>query len=133
MPPRRNVLKNAQGEKMLDELDVVHCVYPAWTMAQYLPDFKKAYVSVHYLKERKHILSIGGYDENYIIYEDNMLINELYVRKEFVVINKKIRTSARLYKKHGVWKLQHHFWTIYVKKWFGASADELFAYYKKHI
>jgi hypothetical protein len=32
-------------------------------MAQYLPDFKKAYVSVHYLKERKHILSIGGYDE----------------------------------------------------------------------
>jgi rSAM/selenodomain-associated transferase 2 len=77
--------------------------------------------------------AIGGYDENYIIYEDNMLINELYVRKEFVVINKKISTSARLYKKHGVWKLQYHFWTIYVKKWFGASADELFAYYKKHI
>ena len=77
--------------------------------------------------------AIGSYDENYVIYEDNMLINELYARKEFVVINKKIKTSARLYKKHGVWKLQHYFWTIYVKKWFGASADELFAYYKKHI
>lgn len=76
---------------------------------------------------------IGGYDENYIIYEDNMLINELYARKEFVVINKKIKTSARLYRKHGVWKLQYHFWTIYVKKWFGASADELLAYYKKYI
>ena len=58
-----DVLKNAQSEKMLDEVDVVHCVYPAWTMAQYLPNFKKAYVSVHYLKERKHILAIGGYDE----------------------------------------------------------------------
>ena len=76
---------------------------------------------------------IGGFDESYIIYEDNILINELYKRKQFVVINKKIRTSARLYKKHGIWKLQYHFWTIYVKKWFGATADELFAYYKKHI
>ncbi|TCK67433.1 rSAM/selenodomain-associated transferase 2 [Winogradskyella wandonensis] len=76
---------------------------------------------------------IGGYDESYIIYEDNILINELYKRKEFVVINKKIKTSARLYKRHGVWKLQYHFWAIYVKRWFGASADELFAYYKKHI
>ncbi|MCB0383550.1 MAG: TIGR04283 family arsenosugar biosynthesis glycosyltransferase [Psychroserpens sp.] len=76
---------------------------------------------------------IGGYDENYIIYEDNVLINELYSRHQFVVINKKIRTSARLYKKHGVWTLQYYFWSIYVKKWFGASADDLYAYYKKHI
>ncbi|WP_111682235.1 TIGR04283 family arsenosugar biosynthesis glycosyltransferase [Winogradskyella tangerina] len=77
--------------------------------------------------------AIGGFDENYMIYEDNILINELYARKEFVVINKKIRTSARLYKKVGIWKLQYHFWAIYVKRWFGASADELLAYYKRHI
>ncbi|WP_458628747.1 TIGR04283 family arsenosugar biosynthesis glycosyltransferase [Winogradskyella sp. PC D3.3] len=76
---------------------------------------------------------IGGYNENYIIYEDNILINELYARNEFTVINKKLTTSARLYRKHGVWKLQYHFWTIYVKKWFGASANELLAYYKRHI
>lgn len=76
---------------------------------------------------------IGGYNENYAIYEDNILINELYARNQFVVINKKIKTSARLYRKHGVWKVQYHFWTIYVKKWFGASADDLLAYYKKHI
>ncbi|MFK7832019.1 MAG: TIGR04283 family arsenosugar biosynthesis glycosyltransferase [Winogradskyella sp.] len=76
---------------------------------------------------------IGGYDENYIIYEDNILINELYARNQFVVINKKIKTSARLYKKHGVWKVQYHFWTIYVKKWFGASAADLLAYYHRHI
>lgn len=76
---------------------------------------------------------IGGYDENYIIYEDNILINELYKRNEFVVINEKLKTSARMYNKHGVWKVQYHFWTIYVKKWFGASADEMLAYYKRHL
>ena len=76
---------------------------------------------------------IGGYDENYVIYEDNILINELYKRNTFVVINKKIKTSARLYKKIGIWKLQYHFWTIYVKRWFGASAEEMYTYYKRHI
>lgn len=76
---------------------------------------------------------IGGYNEDYIIYEDNILINELYKRKQFVVINKKLKTSARLYKKVGIWKLQYHFWTIYIKRWFGASADEMSAYYKKNI
>ena len=76
---------------------------------------------------------IGGFDESYVIYEDNMLINELYKRKQFTVINKKLKTSARRYEKHGIWKLQYHFWTIYVKKWLGASADELYAYYKKYI
>jgi rSAM/selenodomain-associated transferase 2 len=76
---------------------------------------------------------IGGFDETYVIYEDNILINELYQRNEFVVINKKIKTSARLYERHGIWKLQYHFWAIYVKKWFGASADELYAYYKNYI
>jgi rSAM/selenodomain-associated transferase 2 len=76
---------------------------------------------------------IGGFDETYTIYEDNILINELYKRKEFVVIKETIRTSARLYEKNGVWKLQYHFWTIYVKKWFGASANDLYNYYKKYI
>ena len=76
---------------------------------------------------------IGGFDENFIIYEDNILINELYNRKQFTVINKKLMTSARRYEKHGIRKLQYHYWTIHVKKWFGASAEDLFTYYKKHI
>lgn len=76
---------------------------------------------------------IGGFDESYIIYEDNILINELYSRKQFKVINKKLRTSARRYEKHGIWKLQYHFWAIYVKKWLGASAEDLHNYYKKYI
>jgi rSAM/selenodomain-associated transferase 2 len=76
---------------------------------------------------------IGGYDESYAIYEDNILINELYKRKQFVVIPKWLTTSARRYEEMGIWKLQYHFWTIYVKKWFGASADDIHRYYLKHI
>lgn len=76
---------------------------------------------------------IGGYDENYIIYEDNILISELYLRKQFVVINKKLKTSARMYKNHGIWKLQYLYWMIYVKKWLGADANTLYRYYKKNI
>ncbi|MGY0391663.1 TIGR04283 family arsenosugar biosynthesis glycosyltransferase [Bizionia sp. KMM 8389] len=76
---------------------------------------------------------IGGFDEAYIIYEDNILINELYKRNQFVVIQQKITTSARLYQKRGIWKLQFHFWAIYIKKWLGASPQDLYTYYKKHI
>ena len=76
---------------------------------------------------------IGGYDENYFIYEDNILINELFKRKQFVVIKKSLITSSRLYKRVGIWKLQYHFCAIYLKRWFGASAEELHYYYKKNI
>ena len=74
---------------------------------------------------------IGGYDESYIIYEDNILINELYARNKFVVIQQPLKSSARMYEKYGVWYVQYHFWSIYVKKWMGASAEELHAYYCK--
>ena len=76
---------------------------------------------------------LGCFNEQFTVYEDNDLINKLYLQKEFVVIQKWITTSARRYETNGVWKLQYHFWTIYVKKWFGASADDLYAYYMKYI
>ena len=76
---------------------------------------------------------LRGFDESYMIYEDNDLINKLYARKEFVVIQEKLITSARCYNKNGVWKLQYHFWAIYVKKWLGATAEDLHRYYKKNI
>lgn len=76
---------------------------------------------------------IGGFDENFIIYEDNILISELYKRKCFVVIPQALITSARRYRELGIWKLQYHFWVIHLKKWLGADAVELHAYYAKHI
>ena len=77
--------------------------------------------------------TIGGYNENYTIYEDNILIGELYKRNQFTVINQKITTSARLYKKVGIWKLQYHYLVIYLKRWLGASAEEMLSYYKKNV
>ena len=82
---------------------------------------------------RKLFKEIGGYDEDFMIYEDNILINELYNRNQFIVIQKWIVTSARLYDRKGIWRLQYHFWTIYVKRWLGASADDIYTYYLKHI
>ncbi len=76
---------------------------------------------------------IGGFDESFIIYEDNDLINKLYVKKQFIVINKKLKTSARLYERVGIWKLQYHFWVIYIKKWLGATPKELYRYYLDNI
>lgn len=76
---------------------------------------------------------IGGYNEQFVVYEDNDLINKLYTMKQFVVIQEWISTSARRYKTNGIWKLQYHFWAIYIKKWFGASSEELYNYYKKNI
>jgi len=76
---------------------------------------------------------VGGFDQRYTIYEDQILTNQLYKRKQFVVIQHWIETSARLYEKKGVWYLQYHFLMIYLKKWLGASAEEIYTYYKKHI
>jgi rSAM/selenodomain-associated transferase 2 len=76
---------------------------------------------------------IGGYDERFMIYEDNILINELYKKNQFKVIQKPIITSARLYERKGIWTLQYHFWTIYIKRWMGTSSEDIYRYYNKYI
>ena len=82
---------------------------------------------------RKLFEEIGGYNEDYMIYEDNILINELYARDSYVVIPHQITSSARLYENKGVFYVQYHFLNIYLKRWMGADPDELLVYYKKHI
>ncbi len=82
---------------------------------------------------KKLFNEIGGFNEQFTVYEDNDLINKLYARKEFVVIQKWLTTSARRYHHNGVWKLQYHFCVIYLKKWMGASAEDLYKYYIKNI
>jgi len=76
---------------------------------------------------------IGGYDESYVICEDSVIVKKLYGVNQFTVINKKLITSARRYEKNGIWKLQYHFFRIHFMKYFGASAETLLSYYKKHI
>lgn len=82
---------------------------------------------------RELFAEVGGYDERFTIYEDNDLINKLYARNQFVVIQEWLTTSARRYDENGVWKLQYHFFGIYLRKWFGASAEDLHEYYLKNI
>jgi rSAM/selenodomain-associated transferase 2 len=77
--------------------------------------------------------AIGGYNEDFAIYEDNDLIAKLFTRNQFVVIQKWLTTSSRCYNKHGVWKLQYHYLNIHLKKFFGASAADLNHYYLKHV
>lgn len=76
---------------------------------------------------------IGGYNETYPIYEDNIIIAELYKRKKFSVIQKWIFASPRLYDKLGVWKLQWIYIVIYLKSWQGADAEDIYKYFKQKV
>lgn len=77
--------------------------------------------------------TIGGFNEDFKIYEDNDLISRLYAKNEFVVIQKWLTTSPRCYNTNGIWRLQFHYWTIHLKKWFGASPNDLNQYYLKYV
>lgn len=76
---------------------------------------------------------IGGYNTKYLIYEDNILIAELYKRQQFKVIPHWLISSSRRFSKIGTVKLQLLFWAIYFKKLIGTPPDELYDFYKKHI
>jgi len=77
--------------------------------------------------------TIGGFDENFTIYEDNDFIEKLYNQNKFIVIQEWLSTSARKYTKHGIWTLQFHFLTIHLKKMLGATPEHLYQYYLNHI
>ena len=83
--------------------------------------------------KRTLFYEIGAFNEEFKIFEDQLIVKELYRRNQFVVIQKWLTTSARLYERVGIWKLQYHFWTIYVKRWFGASSENIYRYYNRHI
>lgn len=77
--------------------------------------------------------SLNGYNENFDVYEDCELINRIYGHYSFTIIDDYVITSARRYAQNSTWKLQYHFAIIHLKKWLGASAEELHRYYKKNI
>ncbi len=76
---------------------------------------------------------IGGYDEQFIVYEDNDLVERLFAINTFVIIPQDVITSARKYREIGVWRLQYHFLNIHMRKWMGASSEELYRYYKNKV
>lgn len=76
---------------------------------------------------------LNGYNENYGVYEDCEFIGRVYQNYKFTIINDYVVTSSRKYDRNGSWRLQYHFTMIHLKKWTGASADELNRYYRRHI
>ncbi len=77
--------------------------------------------------------ALNGYNESFTVYEDCEFINRIYDNYSFTIIDKHVTTSARRYAQNGAWKLQYHFAVIHLKKWLGASAEDLHRYYKQHI
>jgi len=82
---------------------------------------------------KKMFDNIGGYNESFVIYEDNEIIKHLYQQKQFCVIPKNIVTSARRYRINGVCKLQYHFSVIHLKRKLGHSPERMLDYYKKNV
>ncbi|MBE0393839.1 TIGR04283 family arsenosugar biosynthesis glycosyltransferase [Flavobacterium sp. PL002] len=76
---------------------------------------------------------IKGFNEEYVIYEDNDIISRLYAKKQFVVIPLTLFTSSRRYRQNGVWRLQYHFAMIHFKRKLGHSPEQLLNYYKQNI
>ncbi len=76
---------------------------------------------------------IDGYDEAYLVYEDNDLVDRLFAINKFVIIPKYVITSARRYREVGVWRLQYHFLNIHMRRWMGATSKDLYRYYKEKV
>jgi rSAM/selenodomain-associated transferase 2 len=76
---------------------------------------------------------LGGYNETYSIYEDCEFINRVYNTEGFTIIKDVVTTSARKYVQNGTWKLQYHFTIIHLKKWTGATPQQLSEYYHRYI
>ncbi len=78
-------------------------------------------------------IKANGFNENYIVFEDNEFISRLYQRTNFKILPYQVKTSARKYNKVGVVKLQYHFGVIHLKNYLGAGPDKLYDYYKRKI
>lgn len=75
----------------------------------------------------------GGFDENYIVYEDNEFTNRLYDLVDFKILPRHVVTSSRRYIERGELKLQYHFGIMHLKNYMGAGPEKLHDYYKRKI
>ena len=82
---------------------------------------------------RNLFLETSGFNEDYIIYEDNEFIQRIYKLRPFKIIPATVVTSARRYEEKGMVKLQWHFGMIHLKHYLGARPNELYRYYMKYI
>lgn len=74
-----------------------------------------------------------GFNEDYIIYEDNEFIGRLYKMTNFKILPQRVQTSARKYEEIGWLRLQYHFGVIHLKKFMGAPPGALYDYYRRKV
>ncbi|WP_289037123.1 TIGR04283 family arsenosugar biosynthesis glycosyltransferase [Zobellia russellii] len=75
----------------------------------------------------------GGFNEAYVVYEDNEFIGRLYKSAFFKVLPRHVKTSARRYEERGMLRLQYHFGMMHLKNYLGAGPEQLYDYYKRKI
>lgn len=77
---------------------------------------------------------MGGFNEQYTIYEDGEFHARLYKeRVPFKILHPPIITSSRRYLKNGFWKLQYHYTCVHLMYRIGYGPDALRNYYQRHI
>ena len=75
----------------------------------------------------------GGFNESYIVLEDQELVKRLKKKARFTVIPKTVVTSARKYKENGIYKTQAIFFLIYVLYRIGFSQSAMVKTYRRFI
>ncbi len=76
---------------------------------------------------------MGGFNEDYVVYEDNEFTDRLYEVVDFKILPRHVLTSARRYEQKGEVKLQYHFGMMHLKNYMGAGPEKLYEYYSRKI
>jgi hypothetical protein len=76
---------------------------------------------------------IGGYNEEYRFLEDYDLVRRMKKHTHFKVIQEDIITSARKYRKNGVWRLQWLVTRLYILRALGWDANKIADIYYRNI
>ena len=82
---------------------------------------------------RELFFKAKGFNEDYIVYEDNEFIGRLYKKTYFKILPQRVQTSARRYEERGMVQLQYHFGMIHLNYYLGAGPEKLYQYYRRNI
>lgn len=83
--------------------------------------------------ERELFNSIGGFDEELDVMEDQEIVRELKKAAPFRIQQRTVITSARKYRKIGIFKLQSFFGIIVVLYYLGAGQNVIRHFYNTYI
>jgi len=85
------------------------------------------------LIHKKLFFLCGGYDEKYKVCEDINLINKIYMKGEFKIMEGNIITDSRRFLKNGTLKLLIHFGIIHLLHYLKLNPKFLYSYYNLFI